>query len=201
MVKLFAISIFHKSGGKAKLLSVEEDLSSFGFFQRSSVAEFINFYSKTLAERTQPGQRQTVVENEHHCHAFVSNDNLAGVIIADKEYPVRVAFSFLNKAIDDFQTKYPRNIFTNPSVKPKDVPFPELKTMFQTYQDPAKADGLCRVQNELDETKIVLHKTIEGVLDRGEKIENLVDKSEDLSRQSKMFYKQAKKTNSCCAQW
>ena len=47
-----------------------------------------------------------------------------------------------------------------------------------------------KVQRELDETKIVLHKTIESVLERGEKIDNLVQKSNDLSGQSRMFYKQ-----------
>lgn len=47
-----------------------------------------------------------------------------------------------------------------------------------------------KIQKELDETKIVLHKTIESVLERGEKIDNLVEKSDGLSAQSKMFYKQ-----------
>ncbi|PVH70414.1 hypothetical protein DL98DRAFT_521623 [Cadophora sp. DSE1049] len=55
-----------------------------------------------------------------------------------------------------------------------------------------------RVQRELDETKIVLHKTIESVLERNVKLEDLVMKSEGLSSQSKLFYKQAKKQNSCC---
>ena len=45
-----------------------------------------------------------------------------------------------------------------------------------------------RIQKELDETKIVLHKTIESVLERGEKIDSLVEKSDGLSAQSKMFY-------------
>ena len=45
-----------------------------------------------------------------------------------------------------------------------------------------------KVQKELDETKIVLHKTIESVLERGEKIDSLVEKSDGLSAQSKMFY-------------
>lgn len=45
-----------------------------------------------------------------------------------------------------------------------------------------------RIQKELDETKIVLHKTIESVLQRGEKIDDLVAKSDGLSAQSKMFY-------------
>jgi synaptobrevin homolog YKT6 len=37
------------------------------------------------------------------------------------------------------------------------------------------------------------------VLERGERLEDLVDRSGELSAQSKLFYKQAKKTNSCCA--
>jgi Synaptobrevin len=65
-------------------------------------------------------------------------------------------------------------------------------------QDPTQADKLARIQSDLDETKVVLHKTIESMLDRGEKLENLVDKSSDLSLASQMFYKQARKTNSCC---
>ena len=47
-----------------------------------------------------------------------------------------------------------------------------------------------KIQKELDETKIVLHKTIESVLERGEKIDTLVEKSDGLNAQSKMFYKQ-----------
>jgi synaptobrevin family protein YKT6 len=45
---------------------------------------------------------------------------------------------------------------------------------------------------------VVLHQTIDSVLRRGEKLDSLVDKSADLSMASQMFYKQARKTNSCC---
>lgn len=55
-----------------------------------------------------------------------------------------------------------------------------------------------KIQRELDETKIVLHKTIDSVLQRGESLDRLVEKSNGLSAQSKMFYGQAKKQNSCC---
>lgn len=46
--------------------------------------------------------------------------------------------------------------------------------------------------------QVVLHQTIDSVLRRGEKLDSLVDKSADLSMASQMFYKQARKTNSCC---
>jgi synaptobrevin homolog YKT6 len=40
-------------------------------------------------------------------------------------------------------------------------------------QDPAQADKLAKIQRDLDETKIILHKTIESVLDRGEKLDQV----------------------------
>ena len=66
------------------------------------------------------------------------------------------------------------------------------------YQDPMAADKILKIQRELDDTKVVLHKTIDSVLARGEKLDNLVDKSTDLSLASQMFYKQARKQNQCC---
>jgi len=47
------------------------------------------------------------------------------------------------------------------------VSFPELKDYIVKYQDPQAADSIMKIQKELDETKIVLHKTIESVLERG----------------------------------
>ncbi len=66
------------------------------------------------------------------------------------------------------------------------------------YQDPASADKLTKIQRDLDETKVILHQTIDSVLRRGEKLDTLVEKSNDLGMASQMFYKQARKTNSCC---
>lgn len=66
---------------------------------------------------------------------------------------------------------------------------PELSEYLVKYQDPQQADSIMKIQKELDETKIVLHKTIESVLQRGEKIDDLVAKSDGLSAQSKMFYR------------
>lgn len=73
-----------------------------------------------------------------------------------------------------------------------------LEAQLAEYQDPAKVDKLMKVDKSLAETKEVLHKTIEAVLARGEKLDDLVESSAGLSASSKAFYKTAKKTNSCC---
>lgn len=74
-----------------------------------------------------------------------------------------------------------------------------LDSTLAEYQDPAKVDKIMKLDKQLAETKDILYKTIDAVLARGEKLEDLVEKSDHLSQQSKLFYKQAKKTNSCCS--
>jgi synaptobrevin family protein YKT6 len=78
--------------------------------------------------------------------------HLQAVIITDEEYPVRPAFSLLTKILDDFIVKVPQSSFSNPS----SISFPEITTYLEKYQDPRQADTIMRVQQELDETKIVL---------------------------------------------
>lgn len=65
------------------------------------------------------------------------------------------------------------------------------------YMEPAKVDKLMKLDQQLHETKDILVKTIDKVLQRGEKLDDLVEKSGALSNQSKQFYKAARKTNSC----
>jgi len=73
-----------------------------------------------------------------------------------------------------------------------------LESYLTKYQNPKEADAMTRIQTDIDETKIILHNAITGILQRGEKLDTLVAKSEDLSTQSKVFYKTARKTNQCC---
>ena len=134
-------------------------------------------------------------ETDYTFHAYGRTEGVAGIIISDHDYPALVAHQLLSKVVDEFLAKYPRSSWANSNPT---LSFPELKDYIVKYQDPQQADSIMKIQKELDETKIVLHKTIESVLQRGEKIDDLVAKSDGLSAQSKMFYTQAKKQNSCC---
>ena len=98
--------------------------------------------------------------------------------------------------MDDFTAAFPK---WEAETRNEALTWPEMEETITKYQDPAEADQLMRIQKNLDETRDVLHNTIDSVLQRGEKLEDLVDRSGELSGQSKLFYKNAKKANSCCA--
>jgi len=195
-MKLYYIGILKNETKPAVELAVEKDLDSYSRFTRSNYGEFMTLFSKTVAERTKPGQRTDIEEQAYTFHAYGRTEGIAGIIISDHDYPALVAHQLLSKIVDEFLSAHPRSTFSSPSPSP--LPFPQLRGYLDKYQDPQQADSILKIQKELDETKIVLHKTIESVLERGEKIDTLVNKSNDLSSQSKMFYTQAKKQNSCC---
>lgn len=196
-MKLYAITVAYKSTDeKVQKFAAAYELTSFGYFQRGSIREFMDFTSKILVERTPMCSRASVKEQEYICHVYVRRDGLSGVVIADHEYQQRVAHTIINKVLDEFQAKYSSTQW--PVLKDSSVSFPIIEEYLQKYQNPKEADAMTKIQTELDETKIILHNTIEAVLQRGEKLDDLVDKSEGLSMQSKAFYKTAKKTNQCC---
>jgi synaptobrevin family protein YKT6 len=225
-MKLIAVAMFRQADGAGAgdpptALGMAADLSGFGYFQRASVREMISFLARTIVQRTQPGTRQTVRQDDYYCHVVCHSGDggaggggggggLAGVAVTDRDYPATAAFCVVAKAIEELENPNAASSSAADGAAPI-PPFdwrsarddcegalPVLEACLLRYQDPAAADKLTKIQRDLDETKVILHQTIDSVLRRGEKLDALVDKSADLSLASQMFYKQARRTNSCC---
>jgi len=199
MTKICGIAICVKKGDEGIIIAEAQELQGFNFFQRKSASEFMSFTSKMVCSRTKEGQRQSVQQQDYMCHCYTRGDSLSGVILTDTEYPSRVVFTLIGKLLEEYASKninWPEYLnIPNPNTCET---FPQLTNWLAKYQDPQQADSLSRVQRELDETKVVLHQTLEGLLNRGEKLDDLVNRSDMLSQSSKAFYTTAKKTNSWC---
>lgn len=65
---------------------------------------------------------------------------------------------------------------------------------------PAKVDKLTEANEKIEETKVVLHDNIKKLLENQGNLDELVDKSKDLSMGAKQFYQTSKKMDkSCCS--
>ncbi|KAM0020589.1 putative Longin domain, v-SNARE, coiled-coil domain-containing protein [Helianthus debilis subsp. tardiflorus] len=191
-------------GSDPVILANATDVNHFGYFQRVTVRQFIVFVGRTVAKRTPPDQRHSVQHEgkpfskpdsvrlslfdcflsepaEYKVHAYNRN-GLCVVGFMDDHYPVRSAFSVLTQVIDEYQKKHGDSWRSIQADKTDQWPY--LNDALTKFQDPAQADKLLKIQRELDETKIILHKTIDSVLERGEKLDSLVEKSSDLSAAS-----------------
>mmetsp|Transcript_72918 Transcript_72918/g.171445 ORF Transcript_72918/g.171445 Transcript_72918/m.171445 type:complete len:204 (-) Transcript_72918:34-645(-) len=200
-MKIVSIGIFRWKHSDASitepvLLHGAYELSSFGFFQRGTVKEMATFFSRTCVKKTQPGGYQRLEHEGNFCYVVNKPSGIAGAMLADHEYPQRVAFSLLNKLLEDFSASCGGTLKQDKN--DGCMPFPPLDEAIVKYQNPQEADKIMQIQRDLDETKEVLYNTIDSVLERGQKLDDLIDKSDDLSMQSKRFYKTAKKHNQCC---
>jgi len=199
-------SALFKTGSQAPgkegpiILSSAKELSSFSYFQRSSVNEMFTFFARTFANNSNlaVGARTSVKQQGFQCHMYISPAGVTAVCYADDEYPARVAFGYLSKLCEDFSQATGGQLPASTEDNCVSLFQAAHTKLVVQFQDPSQADQLTRIMNELEQTKLVLHETIEAALERGQKIDDLIVKSNDLSGSSKMFYKTAKKQNQCC---
>lgn len=97
-------------------------------------------------------------------HCYARSEGVAGVVIT-KDYPHIAAHSVLSKLMDQFLSEVPLATVKGAS-KDGDISFPALQDYLNNYQDANQANSIARIQQELDETKIVLHKAIDSVCAR-----------------------------------
>lgn len=179
------------------VLSSAYELSSFSYFQRGSVKEVALFVSREVAQRSKKGERQSITHQGHLCHSFVHPAGIACALLTDTEYPQRVAFNLCNIAVENFLKEH-SSTFSSYTTD-QDLKVMGMDALLAKYQDPEQADPTMKIQKDLEETKQILVKSIDQILERGEKLENLAAKSNDLSFQSKAFMTNAEKMNKCCS--
>merc|ERR1712086_294807 len=203
---IYSISIFFRQADKAHVLSRREELSSFSFLWRSKVAEFVRFGSRQAAQHVDAGAYESIVPDEQNdklqyvCHSNGSADGLfVATMVTDMDYPARTVYRLINQLLVLFSDNYRQRIVDspNPISKDLDLDFPPLAEFLANYQDPQSADVAFQIMQDLDQTKEVMYKTIDQVIKRGESLESIMSKSEDLSGASMKFYKTSKKTKCC----
>ncbi len=203
MVQIFALSIVitETPSGKPIIGSLHmEGGQWYSFLYKDTLKEFVVFFSKLMAEKTRPGQRQKIIKDQYYGYTVHRSDGIAAVLIADETYPERVAFDIARNAAYDFNEQCGNDLMLNGD-KIKDYYFSKfnekLKTTVQNYQDPTKGDKILKLRKDIDDTKEVLGQVLDKLLDRGTTIEELIDKADDLSKESKEFYRKSKKTTCC----
>ena len=113
------------------------------------------------------------------CYCYKRSDGLASIIMTKNYKHKRIMIELAFKLIH----------------QPEDT---NLEAIVTQYEDPVSVDKIAKVQDELDKTVETMQLAIEKVLERGENIEVLVKKSDELNESAKIFVNDAKRLNSCC---
>ena len=198
-MRIISIHVFSLYKTKPIILSSAFSVSFVSIFQRGTLKDFLNFHSRLVIERVEKDTHAQVQLEKGVCFAVANDDKIGVTMICDEEYPKRVAIDFLFKVHDNFKIFLTqRNINLNTIEKDTDLKFDYINTEIEEWQDPSKKDNIMKLQSELNDVQDIMRQNLSELLKREENLENLMAKSQDLSAASVNFYKQAKKTNSCC---
>ncbi|KAI7736325.1 hypothetical protein M8C21_019379 [Ambrosia artemisiifolia] len=110
-------------------------------------------------------------------------------VVAVESVGRQVPMAFLERVKEDFTKKYGGGKAATAVANSLSKEFgPKLKEQMQYCVDhPEEISKLAKVKAQVSEVKGVMMENIEKVLDRGEKIELLVDKTENLRSQAQDF--------------
>lgn len=198
---LYFIGLYSTLASTPVLLALIADTRSGGFFAAGTILEYLNFTARSIVQRTKRGSRQTLSLEKYPyaAHCYVRGDGFGAVAITRPDYPTRPIYALISKSIDDYEERYD-GCWKTQSV---DTPtaWVSLKNDFLAFDNVEAADKLLSIQAKIKETQDVTRITLDKLLQRGETIDSLVTRSQDLSDISKKYYTNSKKLNSCCWRW
>eukprot|EP00040_Diaphanoeca_grandis_P032199 m.194724 g.194724 ORF g.194724 m.194724 type:complete len:480 (-) comp32540_c0_seq1:49-1488(-) len=192
--KIFAIHIYKNPGqqNQTKCISSAKDLSHFGYFEQEAISEFLDKFSSKIAMAVDIGTFRSTEREEfgedYVCHVHAINAVFCGTVIADNKYPYRIGLEICQMAAKNFADSYP-----DPSDDAAEMPYPPLAKLLERYKKPEQADTILKMRRDLAQTAQIMHANMDKTLERGDRVENLVRKSDILKNSGKVFRRVVKK--------
>ena len=135
--------------------------------------------------------RSYAYEQEYMFH-YHNKDGLSVLCMANASYSNRLAYEFLFKIRDKIFEEYGKEFNQAIGFSLKKHFIEEVKQIMQNYNI-KKEDKIAVVQKNIDEVKNIMIQNIDKILERGDKIEILVTKTDELQSNAVVFNKTAKK--------
>lgn len=156
----------------------------------STTGNFPTVTRVLLEKIPQQDGKMTYVYDDYVFHYIVEN-GICYLCMSDEKNKHRIPFAFLEDTKDRFLMKFGLEAAQQSIAFSMNEDFKgslaERMTYYNTDAADRSIDNIGTVKSQIDEVKDVMVQNIERVLDRGEKIELLVDKTEQLNQQAFRF--------------
>ncbi|KAJ4969206.1 hypothetical protein NE237_015907 [Protea cynaroides] len=175
----------------------------YSFVARGTVilAEYTEFSGNFVSIASQCLQKLPASNNKFtyncdtHTFNYLVDNGFTFCVVAVESIGRQIPIAFLERVKEDFNKRYGGGKAATAVANSLKKEFgPKLKEHMQYCADhPEEINKLSKVKAQVSEVKGVMMGNIEKVLDRGEKIELLVDKTENLRSQAQDFRQQGTK--------
>ncbi|KAB1204640.1 hypothetical protein CJ030_MR8G012712 [Morella rubra] len=145
-----------------------------------------------------PGNADTHVSYSQDRYIFhvKRTDGLTVLCMADENAGRRTPFAFLEDIHQRFVRTYGRAVHSAHAYAMNDEFSRVLSQQMEYYSNDPNADRINRLKGEMSQVRNVMIENIDKVLDRGDRLELLVDKTANMQGNTFRFRKQARRFRS-----
>lgn len=154
----------------------------------SSSGNFPTITRVLLTKIPEQEAKMSYVYDKYVFHYVVDN-GITFLCMSDENTKRRMAFAFLEDVKGVWRERYRAVEHTALAFSLDDTFSPVLREKIDFYNTNPSSDNIARVQAQIDSVKDVMVENIDRVLERGERIELLVDKTDKLNQQAFKFEK------------
>jgi len=156
----------------------------------NSTGNFTQITRRILDKIPQQDGKMSYVYDKHVFH-YVCYDGITFLCMTEQSFSRSLAFAFLEDIKQRFGAQYGNTKRTAGSMAMNAEFSRVLQRQMDFFSNNPNADKLTQANQKVDEVKAVMTNNIEQVLERGDKIEVLVDKTEGLYSNATTFKHQA----------
>ena len=156
----------------------------------TNTGNFNSIVNHILTKIPQKDCKLTYVYDRHLFH-YIQKSNLTYLCMADDSFGRRIPFAFLDDLITKFEATYSNHVATSAISFGLNEFAKTIAIQMEYFSTNAAADKFRNLNNEIDIVKDVMTQNIERVLERGERIDILVDKTDTLNQASFAFKKRS----------
>jgi len=205
-INIIYLGIYKWDSEKPIRISQIFNSSLFSIFTKSSISDLCSSITRYLVKSSPPGTQKNIICTEEMNYAYFTNNhtifintNQHGIcytILATKEYPDRLLLNLVSDADKEIEKSLSDNIIkcTHGDINIRLNDIEELIIFNKLLNN----DKISQIDNDLDDIKNIMVENISSILETGEKLGTLIDKSEELEITSRRFVDDSKKLNSCC---
>ncbi|CAE6449391.1 unnamed protein product [Rhizoctonia solani] len=158
---------------------------------RSGKRDFSTAVSTILSKIPPNNSKLTYVWEQYLFH-YVSENGLTFLVMADDAAGRRMPFTFIADLQQRFTTAYSRDQIEEAPAYGLNEFSPQIGKLIEQYNTAPPVDALSQAQQELAQVKDIMVHNVEQILSRGERIELLVDKTDNMATQSHAFRRGAR---------
>lgn len=217
---LYGAIFLLNENNKLILLCKSSVLKHYAFYKRSTIEQFCTFLCREMGKKSnEPGRVQVIRDSEYYLDLLLAKEGYSDglraelhkmqiltyshdgkfviTFISDLAYPSNGLARLARAILQDFTNTFDK-IDANKDNKDLNIDYQNLRKKLEECQNPSKIDQIAEMQASLGETTNIMIQNINTMFMRGEKMEDLLAKTNDLNESSKKFIIQSQKLNRWC---